>query len=467
MVRLGTLLSHWLGARDSDDLRRKRIAAILNGLFTSLGNRLLSVLIGFVSVPLTIGYLGTERYGAWITIGAILAWVGLTDLGLANGLSNAVTSDASRDRPDRVRMHVSNFLLLMALLCAATAVLAFCLWPFIAWHSVYGISDPTVLAEVRTGTAIALALFLLRLPMAAANRVYIAYQEGHVGNFWGAAGNVLTLAALVAVTRTEGGLPLLVLALAGTPLLVDAASMTWLFGFHRPDLRPHPAAVDRSGFGEIMKVGTQFFLIQIMALVTFQTDVLVIAHFLGATRVPTYNLAYQLFNYATLPQALMFPYLWSAYNEAITRGDIAWVRRALRWNILGGLAWSGVAVAGLILIAKPFIGWWAGKEFIPSTTLIWLMAAWVLLNAVTNSVACLLAAASHLRNQLIYSAVSTVSNLGLSILLVTRMGPEGVIAATVLSYSLFVLGPTLVDSGLLIRRLERRAALGPSATAPA
>jgi O-antigen/teichoic acid export membrane protein len=459
-------LTHWLLAKGSDDLRRKRLAAMLNGLFTSLGNRLLAVVISLISVPLTIGYLGTERYGAWIAIGAILAWVGLTDLGLANGLSNAVTSDASRDRPDRVRMHLSNFLLLIGSLSAATGLLAFCLWPLINWPSVFGISDPAVVAEVRAGMAIALGLFLLRLPFAATNRVYIAYQEGHIGNFWGAGSNLLSLAALVAVTQTQGGLPLLVIALAGAPLIVDVASTIWLFGLHRPGLRPQLRAIDRSGFGEIMKVGTQFFVIQIMALVTFQTDVLVISHFLGAARVPTYNLTYQLFNYATLPQALLFSYLWAAYNEAITRGDIAWVRRATRWNVLGGLAWSAMAVVGLILIAKPFIGWWAGHDLIPSTALVWLMGGWVLMNAVTNSLACLLAAASHLRYQLVYSTISTASNLVLSVLMVTRFGPEGVIAATLLSYSLFVLGPILIDSSLLLRRLERQAATDAS-TQPA
>jgi O-antigen/teichoic acid export membrane protein len=450
------LLSRWLPhAPGSDDLRRKRMVAMMNGVATSLGNRLLSVLIGFVSVPLTIGYLGTERYGAWIAIGAILAWVALADFGLGNGLTNAVTSAASRDRPDLVRMHISNFLVLMTLLCLGTAGLIALLWPAIRWESVFGISDPGVAAEVRISLAIALALFLARFPFTAANRIYIAYQEGHVGNYWGAAGNVLSLATLIFVTQTRGGLPWLVFAISGVSLIVEMASTLWLFVRRRPILRPSLRHVDRSGFGEVMKVGTQFFLIQIMALVTFQTDVLVIAHFRGSASVPTYNLAYQLFNYATLPQALLFQYLWAAYNEAIARGDVAWVRKALKWNILGGLAWSSAAVAVLIVIAKPFIAWWAGPAFMPSTTLVLWMAAWVLINAVTNTIACLLAAASHLRYQLIYSAFATASNLVLSVLLVTRVGIEGVIAATVLSYLVFICGPVGIDVKYLLRRLER------------
>jgi len=446
--------------RRSDDLRRNRLNAILSGAITSLGNRLLSVLIGFVSVPLTIHYLGTERYGAWIAIGAILAWVALTDLGIGNGLANALTSAVSRNRFDRVRMHVSNFLFLTSLLSVVTAIAFSLAWRFLDWRSVFGIADVETVAEVRVALAIALAIFLMRLPLAVANRIYIAHQEGHIGNYWGAAGNVLALAALILVTRTEGGLPWLVFAISGIGLLVEALNTVWLFAWHRPDIRPGFRQIDRRGFGQIMKVGGQFFLIQIMALVVFQTDVLVIAHFLGSASVPTYNLAFQLFSYATLPQALLFPYLWAAYNEAITRGDIAWVRQALRWNLIAGIAWSTLAAGGLILIAKPFIGWWAGPAVIPSTSLVWLMGLWVIINAVANSIACLLAAASHLRYQLFYGAFSTISNLVLSVLLVSRIGREGVIAATVISYLLFVCIPSAVDVSILLKRLARVRAPG-------
>jgi O-antigen/teichoic acid export membrane protein len=455
ILSLHRLLVQRIGSALGDDLRRKRFVGMLSGVATSLGNRLLGVVIGFVSVPLTIGHLGQERYGAWIAIGAILAWIGLADLGLANGLTNAVTTDASRDRPDRVRMHVSNFLFLMTVLSALVGAIVAALWRLPDWRSVFGLSDPAVVAEVRTSLGVAVALFLARLPFAAANRVYIAYQEGHIGNYWGAAGNLLSLAALIAVTRTAGGLPWLVLALLGTPLLVEIASTCWLFGRHRPALRPGWGQVDRSGFGEVVKVGWQFFLIQIMGLVTLQTDVLVIAHFLGASAVPAYNLTYQLFNYAILPQALLFPYLWAAYNEAIARGDIAWVRRALSWSLGGGFAWSLATAAVLVVIARPFIGWWAGANVIPSQPLVWLMALWVVINSAMTAFACLLAAASHLRYQLIYSAFATVANLVLSILLVGRIGVEGVIAATILAYLVFVCGPVALDAKFLLRRLER------------
>ena len=457
MADLFFVLVHRLADRfGSDDLRRRRLIAMLRGALTSLGNRIIGVAIAFVSVPLTIGYLGTERYGAWITIGAILSWLSLTDFGLGLGLANAVTSDASRDRPDLVRMHLSNFIFLMVLVTTGVALVATIMWPLVDWSQVFGVRSPDVLTEVRHAAVAAFAIFALRLPLSIADRIYMAYQEGHIGNRWNTVGSLVGLASLLIVTRTRGGLPWLVFAVFGTGLVIELANILWLFLSHRRELQPHLRHVDRRGFRQVTAIGGQFFLISIMSLVTFQSDALVIAHFRGAASVPTYSVTYTLFNYATLGQTLLFPYMWTAYNEAITRGDITWVRRAFNLFVFGGLAGTTLLVVGLLVIGRAFIGWWAGAPVVPTPTLILLMGAWVMINAFTNPIACLLAAASNLRFQLIYSGMATVANLIGSIYLVQRVGVSGVIGATVLSYLIFVCGPTFIDARLLLKRLDRR-----------
>ena len=442
---------------ESGDHRQRRLRGMMQGVVTSLGNRIIGVLVTFLSVPLTIGYLGTERYGVWITLGSLLAWLQLSDFGLGMGLTNAVTTAAGQDRPDLVRTHISNGMLLLSSIAAAVAAVLAAAWPFIDWNALFGVGSPAAQAEVGPAVAAALAIFLLQFPLGIAGKVYMAYQEGRIGNYWGGAGNILSLMALLAVTHTQGGLVWLVIAVSGTSLLVNAASTAWLFLRHRPLLRPGLAAVDVASMRTLGQAGGQFFLIQIMALVTFSSDNFVLGHFLGAGHVPEYNLTYNLFNYSSLPQAIMFSYLWTAYNEAIARRDIAWVRRTFYLNLSLGLGFTTVAVVALGVIAKPFIAWWAGPEVVPSSALVLWMAAWSIVNAFTNPIACLFAAASHLRYQIMYSAASTVSNVVLSIYLVQHMGAVGVIAATVVSYLIFVCGPICVDARLLLAKLQAAA----------
>lgn len=453
-LSLGSAFRLLFGQIETKDHRKRRVLSIIQSVVTSLGNKAITMVVSFLSVPLTIGYLGPERYGAWITIGSVLAWLALTDFGLGNGLTNAVTTAAGEDRPDVARMHLSNGLFLLSIIAGVTGLVALAAWPFVNWAALFGVTSELARAEIGPAVAAALVVFLLQFPLGLAGKTYLAYQEGRFGSYWGAAGNILSLVALLIVTQTQGGLVWLVVALSGTSLLVNLASNLWVFIFHRPILSPRLRYVDFGAMHSLSRVGGKFFLIQIMALVTFQTDNLVVGYYLGAARVPEYSLTYTLFSYTSLPQNALFAYLWAAYTEAIARKDIAWVSRTYHLNLLLGMVFTTVAVAGIAVIAKPFMGWWAGAAVVPSTTLIAWMAAWSLINAFTNPIACLLASAAHLRAQIIYSALATVSNIGLSIFLVQRYGVEGVIAATVISYAVFVCIPVYLDAEGLLRRLR-------------
>lgn len=445
------------GGIDTADHRRRRLLGLVQGVVTNLGNRVVGMVVSFLSVPLTIGYLGTERYGAWVALGSLLAWLQLTDFGLGNGLTNAITTAAGEDKPGLVRTHLSNAVVLLSGLAGTVGVLAIIAWPFIDWAALFGLSTPQAQDEIGIAAAIALATSLLQFPMSITGKLYTAHQEGRIGNYWGMAGNVLSLGALLAVTQTGGGLPLLVLAISGTTLLVNACSGVWMFLLHRPSLRPSLRLLDFHHMRSLGNVGGKFFLIQILALIIFQTDNLVIGHYLGASQVPQYSITYTLFSYTSLPQSMLFSYLWAAYTEAIARKDIDWVRRIFRLNLGIGLAFTAIAVVCLAFIAQPFIGWWAGPATVPGANLVVWMACWSLINSFTSPIACLLAAASHLKWQIIYSAVATAMNIVLTLTLVKTWGVEGVIAGTVISYALLICGPTFLDSQHLLRKLRRTA----------
>ena len=439
------------------DPRQRRLWNLLQSVVTSLGSRVLGMVITFFSVPLTIGYLGREQYGAWLSIVAFMAWIALSDFGLGNGLTNAVTTAAGQDRPDLVRMHLSNGLLIMSAIGGGVALLLVLVWPFVNWADVFGVHTPEARAEIGPALAVVLAVFVLNMPLSMAGKVYQAYQLGRIGNYWGTAGNILGFIALIVVTQTHGGLVWLAVSVGGVPVLLGFANNIYVFFRFRPDLRPHWRYADRSAMRALSKVGGSFFLIQITSLAVFQTDNLVIDHFLGASHVPEYNLTYSLFAYTTLPLSILFSYMWVAYTEAIARKDVDWVRRAYRLHLWGGTFFAVAASAVLVFIAQPFIGWWAGPGVVPTMPLVWWMAAWAVINGFTNPIACLLAAASHLKMQTVVSAVATVVNLTLSVVLVQRIGVTGVIAATVVSYAVFICGPIYIVCRRMIDGLGHEA----------
>src|SRR5271166_3386104 len=95
--------------RSSSDLGRERYRRAALTASTSYIAKALTMLMGIVSVPLTVHYLGAERYGVWLTISSLLLWVALTDFGLAgNALVNVLSEAAGKDDREAARHYTAS-----------------------------------------------------------------------------------------------------------------------------------------------------------------------------------------------------------------------------------------------------------------------------------------------------------------------------------------------------------------------
>jgi O-antigen/teichoic acid export membrane protein len=460
---IGSTFKLAFGKVDDPGLRQRRFMAIVQGVVSGVANRALAVVIGLVSVPLTIHYLGAERYGVWALVGSTLAWLRLADIGIGNGLNNAIAGAFGAERHDLVKAHISTGFALLSGIAVILGLVVALVWPWIDWIDIFNVKTEIAKAEVGPAMAAAILVFLVSFPLSIIARVYTATQDGKLANYWGAAGNVMSLVALFFATHTHGGLVWLVVAVSGTAVMMDALSGAWLFLVRKPHFAPHWKSVRRTSVHTVMNVGVQFFLIQILALILFESQNFLVAHYLGADQVPSYNLTYKLFGYCSLIQGLLFNYVWVAYSEAIARRDIDWVRKTFRMNMAFSLLFTTAMVIPLIFIAQPFIRLWAGDVAVPSMQLVYWMAAWTMINAYCSPISCLLAAAGHLKLQLAYSSATVLVNLALALHLVKSWGSSGVIAATVIAYLIFMCVPIAWDASVLLKKLQRKPLVEPSA----
>src|ERR1700684_1941493 len=201
-----------------------RDVRMVQGIFSGLAGRGVATIVSFISVPLTVRYLGPERYGAWVTISTLIAWMALADFGLSNSLTNVVSDGYAKSRQDLAQSYVSAAFWSLAGIAALLALIFFCIWPHVPWDRVFNVQSIQARKEVGPAVAIAFAIFVLNFPVSIVAKIYGAYQEVAKGNAWLAAGNLLGLAALILVTQLKGGLVSLVIAVSGALLLVNALS---------------------------------------------------------------------------------------------------------------------------------------------------------------------------------------------------------------------------------------------------
>jgi len=439
VIRLQPFDTSTAEGRSRERYRRILLTALSSGAARGIG--LVSLLI---SVPLTVAYLGQERYGLWITISSVVALLSFADLGVGNGLLNVVARAHGAEDHAAARRYIASAGLILSLIAMALAALLAVIYPWLPWSRLYNLSSELASAEAGPATATLLLCFLAGLPLGLVIQVRLAYQEGFINNFWQAVGGLLGLGLLILAVQREAGLPWLILAVAGVPVLMMAVNGLDLFVRSRPWLRPNRQALDLKAGRVILRTGTLFLALQIAAAVGYQTDNIVIAQFLGAAQVTQYAVPLRLFNLVPTVLSFFLMPTWPAYSEALARHDIAWARRTLRRSVIFCLAVSLPLVAGLIVFGPAILRAWVGTTVTPSGLLLVGLGLWALSTSLNGPLAMFLNGANVIAFQVQTAILMAVFNLVLSIGLVQVIGLPGPIYGTVLAQIVFILIPSAV-----------------------
>lgn len=414
-------------------------------LFEAVGSAILSkgvlVVVNILSIPIAIRYLGAERFGIWTTISTFLAMVLVLDLGVANSLTNFISEAYARNDRKHASRYSTTALSVMTVIAGALGLVAWALWPHLHWYTIFHLSSRLEVPSVSHAVAAALLIFLIDLPARLAVKILGGYQELRTANIFAAVGSIGNLITIVLLVHLRAGLAAMVAGSAAALVGADLLCLLWLVLFHKPWLRPSLSHLNRAAARRMMQLGTEFFMLQIAGLIVFNSDNLVVVHYLGPAEVAPYSVAWRLVGYAAIVQALLTPALWPAFSEAFDRGDLPWVRHTF-WRIMWITMGTALGFALLFaVLGRWMIRIWATNAAVPGETLMILMCIWVLISTFMNNTATVLVSKGKTRLQSWCSVGAAALNLWLSIWLVQRIGSKGVILGTILSYLIVLVVP--------------------------
>lgn len=421
--------------RSKERFRRIAITSI-----SAIAAKGVAVLTSLISVPLTLHYLGNERYGLWMTISSIIAMLGFADFGMGNGLLNAIAEADGKNDKDGARRSVSSASF-MLLGIAACFLLAFgSVYWVVPWERVYNLKSLVAIREAGPATAVMIVTFVISMPLGIVQRVQLGYQDGFSANLWTAAGGIFGLLAVLGAVYCEAGLPWLVLAMSGGPVLALALQWVDVFSRARRWLLPQWASFDWPTSRKLAGTGALFMILQLCAVLGNFTDSIVIAHVINISAVAGYAVVQKLFSITLVAQFFVVP-LWPAFGEAIARNDHAWAHRTLNRALTFSLGLGVCTAVPLCLYGKEIITLWAGAGVVPSTFLLLGFAFWALLASYGGVMGAFLNSGELMGAQTRFYALSSIVALILKVVLAYNWQVAGVIWATVLGYGAFYVIP--------------------------
>jgi O-antigen/teichoic acid export membrane protein len=421
---------------------RHRLIAL--SALTSAIAKVITVTATLISVPLTLHYLGPERYGMWITMSSFLTMLSFADFGVGNGLLNAVAAAYGRDDRQEIRRYVSSAFFVLSIIAAVTLLLFSAGYRYISWFKIFNVQSDLARREAGPALAVVVACIALGVPATIVQRVQTGMQLGFMANLWQCFASALGLIGLVIAIHFEAGLNWLVLALAGAPLAASILNTFIFFGRLQPELAPSPVAVSHDAITRIVSTGLLFLGLQIAGSIILGSDSIFVAQALGAEAVTQYSVPERMFAFITMLSTMALMPLWPAYGEARARGDHAWVKLTMMRSLFMGTGFAAM-IASILLFAGPFIiRLWVGNSVAPSFLLLLGLACWKVIETGGAAIAMVLNSHDILRFQLATATLVVITVVPLKIVLLHAIGVSGVVWATVISYTIFSALPMFV-----------------------
>lgn len=413
------------------DRSRKSIINII----LSFGAKGITIITQLLIVPLTINYVNPTKYGIWLTLSSIIAWIGFFDLGFGNGMRNKVAEAKAKGNIELARQYVSTTYFTIGAIVLCLLVIAQGINLFISWPNVLKV-DVVYTEELRKVFAILTAFFCLNMVVKLFNSLLTADQKPGLVSCISVVGQLISLAVIYILTKvSDGSLVSLAAFYSGIPtlLILFASAYAYRFTSYK-QFAPRLKSVRKGLVKDIMSIGIQFFIIYLCLLVVFQVINLVISRELGPDAVTEYNIAYKYFNIAYSVMVIILSPFWSAFTDAYHKHDVVWMKKAKRMLELVWLC-EIVAVVIMIFIAPWFYSIWIGDDVSIGTVLTVAMAVYILTQSIGSVYMNLINGIGTIRIQLITYLVFAAISWPLMQYSCRSFGLVGILVAPTIVYA--------------------------------
>ena len=161
------------GNTRSDKVKRNAIISFIVMILTNL--------ISFLLMPVVISYLDVTKYGIWLTINSVLAWVFLLDLGLSGRLRTRLAQALAKNDIEDANILINTAYAFLTIIMLILCLLYYLISPFVNWVKIFN-APSNLTNELNMLMMVVVLFFLLRFILQIINGIYTAIQKNSIIN---------------------------------------------------------------------------------------------------------------------------------------------------------------------------------------------------------------------------------------------------------------------------------------------
>ncbi|MGL4998721.1 MAG: lipopolysaccharide biosynthesis protein, partial [Cetobacterium sp.] len=334
-------------------------------------------------VPKALKYLGVENYGIWATILSILSWISFFDVGIGNSLRTKLVEYLEKKQEKEARELISTAYINIGLISLGIFLISLIILKFVDMQSLLNINYK----KLNELIFLAFCFINFNFVISLCKPIYYAQQKSTTVSLIELTSQTLNFLGILLFIHIKLNNSLIYICLLyGITSLGTNLFYTYKLFKSNRNILPRISDYKKEMNKQLNTLGFKFFLLQIVCLILFTTDSVIITKLFGASEVTPYNLSNRIFGIIISLYSIILTPLWSRVSKEKANGNIKWIKNTLlKLNYL-----SLIVAIGIIILYKiyPFISEiWLQQNIEYPDNLIMYMAVFSFLSIWCNNYA--------------------------------------------------------------------------------
>lgn len=416
-----------------------KVNQLKTGVVLSYANLLLGNIIPFFYTPVMISMLGQSEYGLYSLAMSVMGYLQLLNF----GIGSTVIRYIAKARAEGDKENEERVIGLFTAIYSVIAVVILAVGIAVSFNINMFYSNTLSGEELeRLKTLLLLMTFntAIFLPLSVFSSIIVAHER-YIFNK--AIGMITTVAApLLNLVMLFVGFASVGLVISSTILNILMYTIYIIYCFRRLGIRPRFKNMELSMLREIIGFSFFIFLGELVNILYWSTDKLIIGAVIGTAAVAVYNVGATFNNYvqniSIAISGVLTPKITTMVVKDVPKSELT--ELFVRIGRLQFIVISFI-VSAFVIFGRQFIGLWVGDSYAEAYPVALLVMLPVTIPLIQNTGLSIVIAQNKHRFRAIVYAVIAVLNVILTLIFVQYWGIIGASVATCIAY---VIGPVII-----------------------
>lgn len=340
------------------------------------------IALSLLTVPVSIAYLGNEKYGLWMTVLSVMSFSSFLDIGITPMLLNRMAESFSKKDKDKFKRYFSGGLILGFCIFGFGIIFAL-ISPLISWEKLFHVEHIIGRKEIRYLISLLMFISFGSLGFAVVENFFNARLKVIKPQIYATIANIIGFGLLLLSIKLRLSLPILAF-FNMLPIFLYRILLLVEVLIRDRDLISLDFRVMGNVIRELIPTSIHFMGIQFAAVVISSAPNIIIAKTLGMNSVTTFSVSYKLYNMPLMFLAAIFPIFWPAFTIAWEKKRYHWLRKSIFKAIYLTAFLFTMYVVFIMFFGKFIIEILTLGNVLPSQKLMLFLGIWMVVQAMIN-----------------------------------------------------------------------------------